>query len=164
MFKSLIYANEEYKNFLIDEHGNVKNLKTDHTYKNTIGKKGYLMVTLPLGARGKVKSIRIRKAVAETFIPNPNNYPVVHHKDEDKTNPYVENLEWTTHKENTRYHLEKLSKGTDFFNNRKLAESDVFVIRSLDGILSRKELSNMFNVSKTTITNVCNNNLYKTLP
>lgn len=93
MWRYLIYGGETFNNFIINENGNVKNVKTGHTYKNYTDKKGYVVLTLPMGGRGKVKTIKIHKALAETFIPNPNNYNIVHHKDEDKSNYSLSNLE-----------------------------------------------------------------------
>lgn len=46
---------------------------------------------------------RIHRMVALAFIPNPNNYPCINHKDEDKHNNSVENLEWCTYKYNNNY-------------------------------------------------------------
>ena len=121
------------------------------------------MVYLPLGKRGKVKGIKVHKAVAETFIPNKENCEVVHHKDGNKENPRIDNLEWVTHKKNTEYHLLEESKKTEFYNNRKLAEQDVIFIRKQKGLLSSYKLSKMFNVSKTTIINTWNRYLYKNI-
>lgn len=160
MLKELIYDGEKYINFLIDENGNVLNSKTKRILKKSIFKDGYYHVTLPMGKRGSVKSIRLHKAVAETFIPNPQRYPIVHHKDENKLNCFCENLEWTDQRTNTRYHLEKVSETTDFYNNRKLTKNNVEYIRSNKGVISSRELAKMFNVSKTTISNVQNHKLY----
>lgn len=162
--EKLIYGGIEYPNFVIDKLGNIKkNLKTSHTYKFSKDAHGYLVAYLPLGKRGKVKCIKVHKAVAETFIPNEGNYEVVHHKDENKENPCIDNLEWVTHKKNTEYHLLKESKKTEFYNNRKLKEQDVIFIRKQKGLLSAYKLSRMFNVSKTTIINTWNYNLYKNI-
>ena len=50
-----------------------------------------------------MKSFTIHRLVATVFIPNPNNYTEVNHKDENKTNNNVENLEWCTRKYNINY-------------------------------------------------------------
>lgn len=52
---------------------------------------------------GKVKNYFIHRLVAQAFIPNPNNYPIVNHKDENPSNNSVDNLEWCTVKYNTNY-------------------------------------------------------------
>ena len=160
MTKELIYDGKTYINFLIDENGNVLNSKTKRILKQSIFKDGYYHITLPMGKRGKVKSIRLHKAVAETFIPNPRKYPIVHHKDENKLNCCCENLEWTDSKTNTQYHLKKLSETTDYYNNRKLTKDDVKYIRKNKGTISSGELAKIFNVSKTTILNAQNYKLY----
>ena len=66
--------------------------------KNT---RGYLSVVLSYN--GKHKAITVHRLVAQAFIPNPNNLPEINHKDEDKTNNNVENLEWCDHKYNVNY-------------------------------------------------------------
>lgn len=58
------------------------------------------------------KTFNLHHLVAETFIPNPNNYKEVNHKDENKTNNVVTNLEWCDRKYNQNYgtRIEKCSK------------------------------------------------------
>lgn len=62
---------------------------------------GYPTVKLMIDNKGKTK--KVHRLVAEAFIPNPNNYPEVNHKDEDKTNNHVNNLEWCTKEYNNSY-------------------------------------------------------------
>ena len=159
MFKTLVYAGVEYDQFEIDELGNIKNRNTGTTYKQSVGKRGYYVVTLPMGKRGKVKSIRVHKAIAETFIPNPNNFTTVNHLDENKLNNQLDNLEWTTSKMNTQYSLSRKYNKNAFSNNRKLTREDVEYIKK-DKEHTYKELADQFKVSKTTISNVKNNYLY----
>ena len=68
--------------------------------KQTISS-GYLK--LFLYKNGMRKNKYVHRLVAKAFIPNPNNYLEINHKDEDKTNNYVENLEWCTSKYNSNY-------------------------------------------------------------
>lgn len=64
-------------------------------------KDGYLKVCL---SKNNIQQHRlIHRLVAEAFIPNPNGYPVINHKDEIKTNNHTSNLEWCTVKYNTEY-------------------------------------------------------------
>lgn len=69
--------------------------------KPTAVGKGYLHVSLCKNGCKKYK--RIHRLVAEAFIPNPNNYEVVNHKDENPQNNSVENLEWCTQEYNNNY-------------------------------------------------------------
>jgi len=62
--------------------------------KQFITNKGYPYVMVNKDYKQHLKTVH--RLVAQAFIPNPNNYPVVNHKDEDKTNNCVENLEWCT--------------------------------------------------------------------
>lgn len=64
-------------------------------------KYGYLAVCLCCNE--KQKRIKIHRLVAQAFLPNPDNLPQVNHKDEDKLNNSVDNLEWCTAKYNNNY-------------------------------------------------------------
>ena len=104
--------NEEWKDipnydglYKVSNLGNVKsfNTKTNHkqpiNLKQTMDRKnGYLTVSL---CKDKVQKIyRVHRLVAEAFIPNPNNYPIINHKDGRKQNNNVNNLEWCTYQQN----------------------------------------------------------------
>ena len=62
---------------------------------------GYCSVML--SKNGKVRRFNVHRLVAEAFIPNPSNLPEINHKDENKTNNCVDNLEWCTSKYNANY-------------------------------------------------------------
>lgn len=56
-----------------------------------------------LTKEGKTTFKYIHRLVAEAYIPNPSNYPQVNHKDEDKSNNRLSNLEWCTMRYNANY-------------------------------------------------------------
>ena len=64
--------------------------KDGHTLRPYMSSKGYQMVKI------KRKGLLIHRLVAIEHIPNPNNLPCVNHKDENKLNNSVDNLEWCT--------------------------------------------------------------------
>lgn len=68
-------------------------------FKSTGG--GYWVVNLTNGNRKKQEFVH--RLIAKAFIPNPNNYPIINHKDEDKLNNSIDNLEWCTYSYNTNY-------------------------------------------------------------
>lgn len=76
--------------------------------KWTSNRGGYPIVGLSL--HGKYYSRTIHRLVAEAFIGNPNNLPSINHKDEDKTNNRVENLEFCTVKYNNNYGIHNLKQ------------------------------------------------------
>lgn len=62
---------------------------------------GYQRVNLYKNRKGR--QLSVHRLVAMAFIPNPDNLPQVNHKDEDKTNNRLDNLEWCTAKYNSNY-------------------------------------------------------------
>ena len=92
---------KDYPNYSIDTEGNVTNITTGRVLKPRNGGNGYLIVTLWENKVGK--QYYIHRLVATHFIPNQNNLPQVNHKDENKKNNHVENLEWCTSKYNSNY-------------------------------------------------------------
>ena len=84
----------------ISTFGRVKSLYTNKILK-PINKKGYMFVTLAEG--GKQYNRAIHRLVAKAFIANPNRYPTINHKNENKANNIITNLEWCDAKYNSNY-------------------------------------------------------------
>ena len=87
--------------YLISEDGKVFSTRSNRILKNQQLGNGYWRIELNID--GKYERRFIHRLVAEAFIPNPNNYPCVNHKDENPSNNHVSNLEWCTHKYNMNY-------------------------------------------------------------
>lgn len=87
--------------YMVNPAGKVYSLVSNKLLRAGCNKQGYK--TVVLCKDGKEKSFKVHRLVALAFIPNPNNYPCINHKDEDKTNNDVNNLEWCTHKYNINY-------------------------------------------------------------
>ena len=81
----------------VSNTGLIKRIDTQHLRKIQTNKKGYQQVSL----NSKIYSVH--RLVAIAFIPNPNNYAVVNHKDENPSNNWVTNLEWCTQEYNLNY-------------------------------------------------------------
>lgn len=89
-----------FENYEVSDEGKVRNITTGFVLKQE-DNRGYLRVVLYIN--GKKTHKKIHRLVAEAFIPNPDNKPQVNHRDEDKKNNSVRNLEWVTAKENSNY-------------------------------------------------------------
>ena len=87
--------------YAITRDGRVWSYKSNKFLKPVLDKDGYHKVNLHKDK--KMKTFRIHRLVADAFIPNPKGLPQVNHKDENKSNNCVENLEWCDAKYNMNY-------------------------------------------------------------
>lgn len=105
--------NEEWRNiegyeglYQVSNFGRVKSLNYNNTNQEKIlsqfgNGKGYLFVNLY--KERKMKNCYVHRLVAQAFLDNTNNYPMINHKDENKENNCVDNLEWCTQQYNVNY-------------------------------------------------------------
>jgi hypothetical protein len=90
---------EGFSRYKVSSQGNVKNNKTGRILKPSFTNKGYLMVSLSKDS--KVKRFLLHRLVALHFLPDKNE--CVNHKDGNKLNNCVSNLEWTTNLQNQKH-------------------------------------------------------------
>ncbi len=139
---------EDYKNFYqISSNGRVKN-RNGRVLK--ISKQnGYICVTLSYDY--KIKRFLVHRLVALAFIPNSDSKPFINHKNRNKTDNRVENLEWVTSKENAQHAIE-----TGMKNGRIKAVEQVDkcgnVIQEFE---SASEASRKTGINRRAICNVC---------
>lgn len=105
----------KYKEFKASTLGKVMNIKTGKILKGRI-MRGYVYVHLR--TPNYSKEVRLHRLIAETFIPNPDNLPIVNHKDENKENNCVDNLEWCNDTYSINYGTRN-QKVSDKLINRK---------------------------------------------
>ncbi len=136
----------------VTREGQVINKHTGHTLKPKHNTTHYCYVRI--GG----KNYLIHRLVAEKYIPNPENKPQVNHKDGNKDNNHVDNLEWTTAKENKTHAVdhELVASGTQIVHSR-LTEEDVRFIRAnAKKTMKIKDLAAKYHVSVRTISNIVN--------
>ena len=133
--------------YWISNLGHVKNSK-GKILKPTVQVNGYYKVNL---IKNKIsKNHTIHRLVAEAFIPNPDKLPEVNHKDENKLNNSVHNLEWCSHKYNSTY-------GTILTRIQENSVNCVSVKCVETGIIykSIREAGKITNIDHSNIAKVC---------
>jgi len=146
---------EGYPNYKVSDHGRVQNVKFSRILKprNT---KGYYQIDLSIN--NVIKRFKVHRLVALAFIPNPMNYPIIMHIDDNGHNNIVSNLKWGTLSQNTKdmYDKGRRSHSLDKhprFHKYKLNDEIRNEIRMLysTGNYTHRELASRFNVKHTTI-------------
>lgn len=151
-----IWRQTKYENYLVSSYGRVLS-KGDETnrYKRNFDTilspanngRGYLFVNI------EGKEIYVHRLVAETFIPNPNNYTEINHKNENKQDNSVNNLEWCDRKYNVSYSI-----------GSKIKQIDVNTKKVIAVFNSAVQAANAVNGNNTSILTCCkhkNNSAYK---
>lgn len=93
-----------FKNYVIQEGGRVLSKRRRYvleSYLKPVIKQGYWAVKMRVDRKQKWETIH--RLLSKAFIPNPDNLPFVNHKDGNKLNNELSNLEWCTHQENMRH-------------------------------------------------------------
>lgn len=151
--------------FEVSSSGDIRNKKTGRVLKQTVGSTGYLNVATKIGGRaGKNVCFRMHRVILQSFAGDQPGKEV-NHKDGDKTNNHVHNLEWVTSSENSKHAFEtglaKARRGTNHTSS-KLTLEDVERIKLLrsEGYTCR-ELGLMFGVHHMQVSRVSRGISYK---
>lgn len=135
----------------VSEDGHIRNRKSKRILKEFVGTDGYLRTQF----NGKTQSVH--RVVASAYLPNIEGYEQVNHKDGNKTNNHVSNLEWCTRAQNMKHAYTMGLKNSDGENNgrHKLTWQDVEYIRAHykrgDTNFGAQALARQFNVARQTI-------------
>lgn len=140
---------KDYENYWIYDTGEVYSETTKQFLRGSIGEHGYKYYRL--SKNNKKKMFYGHRLVAEAFLDNPNNLPVVNHIDGNKLNNNLDNLEWVSYTDNTKaWHNKQKTK-------RRALE---YYTTDLDGEIW-KSYSNYFISNYGRVRHAIKNNLLK---
>lgn len=131
--------------YSVTEDGKVYSHRRNIFLKPRVKPNNYLEVILKV--QGEQKAYLVHRLVAEAYIPNPDNKPTVNHKDENKQNNNINNLEWMTSAENNSYgkRTSKTEKAVycveldKVFRSQSFAASELNIHRGSIGACCRGE-------------------------
>ncbi len=151
-YLDLAIANEYLKLYEITKDGKCINKKTGKIKNTFISNSGYERVNL--WNKGKQKKFSIHQLVAIKYLNNSNNYEQINHKDGNKLNNNVNNLEWCTQSENMK-HAYKM--GLQKSKTRKVIQftKDMIFLKKWESIV---EIEKELKINHANIITVCKQN------
>lgn len=163
--------------YYVSSYGRIWSVKNKMIRKDTDNGKGYRFIKLTV--KGKSKLHYVHRLVCLNFIENPENKKLVNHKDLNKSNNHLSNLEWVTASENmihardngvlhiSEYQKKRIKEANSGENSHlsKLTDKIVLEIRKIysERKLNYLEISKMFNVDRGTIGYIVRNKTWKHL-
>lgn len=141
---------DDFNNYAVSEQGHIKNIKTGRILIGGTDNSGYKIVTLRKNNKNYTKTVH--RLVAKAFIDNPDNLPLVNHKDENKQNNNVNNLEWCSYQYNNTYGTCLIRRSQT--RSKQVCQYDLN--NKLIGIFdSIKTAGVATGINRNNITNVC---------
>ncbi len=135
------------------------------TLKGNINKAGYVKQTLT-DSNKKQHTVLVHRLVAQAFLSNPENKKNVNHKDGDKSNNKLSNLEWATNSENVKHAIDtgllRVRKGQEIYF-AKFTDEQVRYIKTAvnSGDLTIKDACVMFDCCRRTISDMVKGRTWK---
>ena len=154
-----------YGNYEVSNFGKVRNKNTKRILREYT-KSGYSIVGL--SKNGIIKSFSIHRLVGLLFIDNPDNKPEINHKDKNKNNNNINNLEWVTSKENNIHKCDEIRKNKKKIMNNQNIKINKFdmcnnflktynsIIDAANDIFINNNLTNNINSIRNGISRVIN--------
>lgn len=143
----------DYPNYYIEDNGNVYSESYGNYIKPFVHKDGYLIVKFHYNKKNK--NYRLHRLLAEAFIPNPKNKPLVNHINGIKSDNRLENLEWCTKSENEihafKIGLKRISEKNKMATQERCNKP---LIDIYNGIFydSIKEAANLFGINPSQLS------------
>ena len=154
---------EVIKDYFATEDGKIWSKKTNTFVAQRIHPRGYHIVNLSI--EGKCKTYLVHRLVAKAFIPNPNNYPTINHKDGNKLNNNINNLEWCSYKYNTQHAIVNGLRHNAIGLNTKHGHFTVEDIKNIHLLkqqgLSQSKIANKYGVTRGAIQQILKGTTYR---
>ena len=139
-----------FEDYYIDENGNIYDRNKKLMKSKWVDNTGYYQIVLRKDK--KKHHVRIHRLMALQFIPNPDNLPQVNHKDGNKLNNSVDNLEWVSNSDNTKHGYDNKLYHT---KKRKISIKTTHKItREIKIFSSIRECSKQLGLNRKTISNI----------
>lgn len=154
-----------YPKYSINKQAKVKSAYTENIMRHTIDKDGYHTVAIK-HINGRQKQVKIHRLLGLMFIPNPNGLPQVNHKDGNKDNLSLANLEWVTQADNNKHASLTGLNIPNFGSTNGMAKLDELKVTEIKQLfqtteLSNKEIATLYNISRDVIYNIRRGKLWK---
>lgn len=138
----------------------VKYLPEWRVKKVYVSKLGYALLKTKRGPKGKNMTDKVHRIIGSLFVPNPDNLPIINHKNGIKTDNRATNIEWCTHKHNSIHCIENNLRDTargeripsSILTNGNIHE----IFRMKASGLMNKEIAKNFNIDVTGISKIIN--------
>lgn len=146
-WRTFVHGDEVFYNYEVSTNGDFRNKKTGQILEQQENNCGYL--TIRLRRNGKQRRFLSHRVVGFVFIPNdnPTIKTEIHHKNHDRHDNRVENLEWINPTEH--------AKDEESIKKRAESKSKNVICVETGEILSVEQWAKRLNVSKTTVTKTC---------
>ena len=147
----------ENLDYEINSEGIVRRISTKRIKKSFKRPDGYIGIQLYV-TKDKIKNYQLHRLIANAFISNPENKQYVNHKDSNRENNLLDNLEWATFEENVKHGYESGYASNKGSKNgfSVLTEIQVLEIRKrrVEEKLSYQKLAEIYNVSYSCIAGI----------
>lgn len=147
-----LFAKTHFEGYSITDDGRILSHKTNSFLRLSKTRLGYLSVRISNGTKGSKGTLNIHREVAKAFIPNPHGYKEVNHKDLNKENNSVSNLEWCSRVQNIRHAFESGAfKQRDLIHSKASHEQKLEAIQMYKSGHTVKAIATYLNAAPNTV-------------
>lgn len=150
------------KLYIISNEGHILSRYTGKLLKSKVSKRGYYNVKLYKNKKQFTK--KIHRLIAEAFIPNPENKPQINHKNGNKLDNSLENLEWCNNFENAKHAHETGLRDNSGSKNgmSKLTDKIISSIRKdCCSDMTQNQIAKKYGISQANVSMIKNNKRWK---